>query len=54
MQKTLNISRLAPVITGGFRAVRNFEIPEIELPKLKRKDNRYKYEGIGNSILGRD
>merc|ERR1712241_226884 len=43
---------LAPIITEGFRAVRNFQIPEIEFPKLKRKDNRYKYEDLARSFAG--
>ena len=35
---------MAPLITEGFRTIRNIEIPEIELPKIKRKDERYNYD----------
>ena len=43
---------MAPLITEGFRTIRNIEIPEIELPKIKRKDERYNYDDGNTSSDG--
>ena len=35
---------MAPIITEGFRAIGNLpELFDIELPKIKKKDDRYNY-----------
>ena len=35
---------MAPFITEGFRAIGNLpELFDIELPKIKKKDDRYNY-----------
>ena len=44
---------MAPFITEGFRAIGNLpELFDIELPKIKKKDDRYNYNyhHYGNSI----
>ena len=36
---------MAPFITEGFRAIGNLpELFDIELPKIKKKDDRYNYK----------
>ena len=42
---------MATIITEGFRAIGNLpELFDIELPKIKKKDDRYNYHHYGNLI----
>jgi len=35
---------MAPIITEGFRAIASMDVPSIELPRIRRKDDKYYYQ----------
>ena len=45
---------MAPIITEGFRAIASMDVPSIELPRIRRKDDKYYYQGnIQDSITNK-